>query len=144
MKKIMIALCLLGGSAVEAEPAWFTLLGDPDNPAVNTVEVDPTPVAVSGGERTLKVRVNRSAQRISRDGVVYRSYQSRVLFDCVNRSAKYISIDFYLQPTWKGEPHQSSVYTREEPRWMQFRDIEPNPTRRIVRAVCESASVTNN
>lgn len=144
MKKFMILFFLLGGSAVRAETAWFTVLGDPGNPAADTVEVDPTPVAVSAGVRTLRVRSNRSAQRTSQDGVAYRSYRAEVLFDCINKSAKYVSIDFYLQPLWKGEPYQVSLYTKEDPRWMQFRDIEPNPTRRIVRAVCESASVTNN
>lgn len=118
-------------------------MGDPSDSAVNTIEVDPTPVSLSKDGRAMRVRVSRSADRASWDGVAYRSYHSLVLFDCVNRTARYLSIEFYTEPGWKGQSHHTSLY-QDPPRWMMFRDVEPNPAQRIVRAACDSASIISN
>jgi hypothetical protein len=137
MKKNILLWGLLGGaSMLHAQAAWFTVLGDPQEPAVNTIEVDPIPVAVQGEVRTMKIRVSRSAQRTSWDGVHYRSYTSTVLFDCANKSARYVSLDFYRQPLWKGESHKTSTYPEGAIRRMEFRDVTPNPTQRLIRAAC--------
>lgn len=143
LKKIFLVFCLWGAACVQAETNWLTIVGDPGDPAVNTIEVDPTPVSLGQEGRVMRVRVSRSSERVSWDGISYRSYQSLVLVDCVSSSAKYLSIDFYLEPNWKGVPHQTSVYT-DPPRLMEFRDVTPNPAPRIVRATCESASVISN
>lgn len=146
MKKLLVFFCLWSAFALQAQTAWFNVMGDPENETVNTIEVDPTPVfiSISGGTRIMRIRVSRSADRVSRDGVPYRSYVSEVLFDCASNTARYVSIDYYRQPAWKGEPYQRSLYPQGEPRPMQFRDVEPNPYRRIIRAACQTASITNN
>lgn len=121
-----------------AETLWFTVLGDPADPHVNTIQVDPTPVLVEDQLRTMNVRVSRSAQRTSWEGVKYRSYESRVVFDCTNNTARYTMLSFYLLPLWRGESHKTSTYGPETPRLMEFRDVLPNPTLRIMRAACNT------
>jgi hypothetical protein len=142
-KKIFLALSLWGAACAQAETAWLNIMGDPADPAVNTIEVDPTPVSLSKDGRAMLVRGSRSAERTSWDGISYRSYQALVLFDCVDRTARYLSIEFYAEPGWKGQSHHTSLY-QDPPRWMMFRDVEPNPAQRIVRAACDSASVNSN
>jgi len=144
MKKLFIWFCLWSGSCLHAQSDWFTIMGDPADETVNTIEVDPTPVSINGGTRIMRIRVSRSADRVNWEGVPYRSYVSEVLFDCTNNTARYILIDFYKQPAWKGEPHKQSVYSQSESHPMQFRDVEPNPDKRIIRAACQTASITNN
>ena len=139
-----ILLALWSAAGVQAQSSWLTVTGDPADPAVNTIEVDPTPVSVNANGRVMWVRVSRSAPRTSWDGVAYQSYRAQVLFDCPRNSASYAAIDFYLAPLWQGEPYQTSVYGPEARRSMQFLDVTPNPTARIVRAACESASVMSN
>lgn len=142
LKKIFLVFCLSGAAYAQAQTDWLNIVGDGDNPAVNTVEVDPTPL---GGSDALvfRVRVSRSASQVSWDGIRYRSFQSQVQFDCANNTAKYLAIDFFLAPGWKGASHHTSVYT-QPPRLMDFPEIAPNPAPRIVRAACESSSVVGN
>ena len=64
-----------------------------------------------------------------------------MLFDCTSNTARYLSIDFYREADWKGESYHTSVYD-ELPRLMEFRDVEPNPAQRIVRAACQSSGVS--
>ena len=144
MKKLLLLFCLWSGTVLHAQTTWFNIMGDPDDAAVNTVEVDPTPVSINGAIRALQVRVSRSADQLSWEGVPYRSYVSEVVFDCASNSTRYAWIDFYTLSGWKGEPHKRAVYTLSETRPMQFPDIEPNPYRRIVRAACQTGSVINN
>jgi hypothetical protein len=146
MKKAIIVWSFLGGlsgtgllHAQAAQNSWFNVLGDPRDPNVNTIEVDPTPVAVNGDLKTMKIRVSRSVQRTSWDGVPYRSYTSTVVFDCANKKAQYQSLDFYMEPAWKGASHKTSIYTADVKRPMEFRDVTPNPTQRLVRAACRTA-----
>lgn len=143
MKKIVALLCISACSWVQAKPAWLTVLGDPADLAVDTIEVDPVPVSPPGQPRIMNVRVSRSEPRISWDGVPYRSYESKVLFECDNHKARYVSIVFYLQPGWIGASHRSSEYSSADARWMEFRDVEPNPRLRIIRAACQTAAVVN-
>lgn len=140
----MMACCLWGCMAAQAGTPWFNVMGDAAQESVNTIEVDPTPIAIAGQTRTLRVRVSRSKERISWDGVAYRSYVSDVLFDCASSTARYLSIDYYHLPAWKGEVYARRVYPESEPRLMEFRDVEPNPNRRIIRAACQTYRITSN
>lgn len=120
---------------VPVTPAmWFTVMGDPDDASVNTVQVDP--LDHEGMARTKRVRVSRSTPRTSWDGVPYRSYVSIVSFDCEKNKARYLKITYYDEASWHGEPAKSVDYTKGPPRWMEFRDVLPNPTQRIINAAC--------
>ncbi len=142
MKAAIIVGSLLAGlsgvGSLHAQTRWFNVLGDPKDTTVNTIEVDPVPVAVNGDLKTMKIRVSRSEQRKSWDGVPYRSYTSTVVFDCANKKALYQSLDFYMEPAWKGASHKTSTYTGDVKRPMEFRDVTPNPTQRLVRAACRT------
>ncbi|MES2954381.1 MAG: surface-adhesin E family protein [Pseudomonadota bacterium] len=141
MKKFVLVCCLLLAGSAWGQVTWFTVMGDPANPAVDTIEVDPSPVSVTVEAQTMRVRVSRAKLRKSWDGVPYRSYVSDVVFDCANKKARYTALVFYMEPLWQGKSHATSTYTRDNPRWMEFRDVSPNPTRQIVRAACESGRV---
>ena len=141
MKKFVLACCLVLAAPAWAQVSWFTVLGDPANPAVDTIEVDPSPLSVTVEAQTMRVRVSRSKLRKSWDGVPYRSYVSDVVFDCANKKARYSTIVFYMQPLWQGSSHNTSTYSRSNPRWMEFRDVSPNPNQQIIRAACESGRV---
>lgn len=143
MKTAIIVASLLAGlsgvGSLYAQTRWFNVLGDPQDANVNTIEVDPVPVAVSGDLKTMRIRVSRSEQRKSWDGVPYRSYTSTVVFDCAHKKAQYVSLDFYMQPAWKGASHKTSTYAGDVKRPMEFRDVTPNPTQRLVRAACRTS-----
>ncbi|CDS49499.1 hypothetical protein [Polaromonas sp. CG9_12] len=119
-------------------------MGDAADESVNTIEVDPTPVSITAETRIMRVRVSRSQDRVNWDGVPYRSLVADVLFDCPRSSARYLSIDYYRLPAWKGEPYLRRVYSQMEPRMMLFRDVEPNPHQRIIRAACRTSNIINN
>ncbi|MGE0496714.1 MAG: surface-adhesin E family protein [Ramlibacter sp.] len=137
MKHLLLALLLFACRFGHAEEYWFTVMGDKANPAVNTIEVNPVPLDGDGLMRTMRVRVSRSTLRKSWDGIPYRSYESTVLFDCLQKKAQYLSLVFYLQPAWQGPSHQTSVFTPDKVRPMLFKDVVPNPTGRIIRAACQ-------
>lgn len=144
MKNLFFWSCLLASFGLHAEGTWFNVLGDPADETINTIEVDPTPVSVSGETRIMRIRVSRSADRVNWEGIPYRSYVSEVLINCTDYTARYVLIDFYNLPAWKGEPLQRSLYSDSEPRPMQFRDVVPNPEQRIIRAACQTGKITNN
>jgi len=140
MKKLLISCCLYVGCAVQAETLWFNIMGDPDNDKVDTVEVDPRPVSVQGSTRTMRVRVSRAQERLNWDGLAYRSYTSEVFFDCLSHTTRYLLVNYYTQPAWRGQAYKSVTYSPRDVRTMELRDISPNPQKRIVRAACHSSS----
>ena len=144
MKTLMMVCCLWCCTLAHARADWFNVLGDAADESVNTIEVDPTPLSITGETRIMRVRVSRSQDRVNWDGVPYRSYVAEVFFDCPNNMARYLSIDYYRLPAWKGERYLRREYLQTEPRLMQFRDVEPNPYQRIIRAACHTSSITNN
>lgn len=127
-------LCMAAG----AEAAWFTVTGNPADPSVDTVQVDPVAVGTDGPLKIMQVRVSRAQDRANWEGVPYRSYESRVRFDCRARKAHYLQASFYMAPLWQGEPHRRTDYAGD-PRPMRFLDAQPNPTERIIRAACGAA-----
>jgi len=145
MKNLVTVCALWCCMSVQAgTDNWFNVMGDAADESVNTIEVDPTPVSITGETRIMRVRVSRSQDRVNWDGIPYRSYVSEVFFDCPHGIARYLSIDYYRLPAWKGEPFLQREYLETEPRFMQFRDVEPNPLRRIIRAACNTSTITNN
>jgi hypothetical protein len=56
--------------------------------------------------------------------------------DCAGNTARYLEISFYRQAAWSGAVTQVTPGPDTMPRWMLFRDIEPNPKARIVHAAC--------
>lgn len=125
----------VAGSAAKPERSWFTVSGDANLAHAETVQVDPVAVRSEGDMRTMRVRVNRSQERRNWDDVPYRSYESRVAINCRTRRAFYQDATFYLEPLWRGDPHQVADY-QKSPQPMLFKGMNPNPTERIIRAAC--------
>ncbi|MES2412292.1 MAG: surface-adhesin E family protein [Pseudomonadota bacterium] len=138
MKKMLSGLvCFaLAGNCLAQAGDWLTVMGDRTDPAVNTIEVNPTPVSTTGEHRVMKVRVSRSVQRTNWDGIAFRSYLATVDFDCTSKTAQFQQISYFAQPLWAGDPHITTSYTKADPRPMRFRGVEPNPVERIIRAAC--------
>ncbi len=134
MRRWLVLLSLAGCNA-QAETQWFTVTGNPADASVDTVQVDPVATKTAGQFRTMNVRVSRKMQRFNWEQVPYRSYESRVVFDCRARKASYVYATFYPMPLWQGPPNKTSDYAASPPP-MLFRDVEPNPTDRIIRAAC--------
>ncbi|MBC7604755.1 MAG: hypothetical protein H7255_19130 [Ramlibacter sp.] len=136
MIRWFVACWVLAGFAASGQDAWLTVAGEPDRPDVNTIQVDPSTRVLGDAMLTMKVRVSRSNQRTSWDGIPYRSYESVVSFDCQNRTARYLTIHYFEKPLWEGQSYRTGDYSRGVPRFMAFRDVEPNPNVRIVNAAC--------
>ena len=130
---------LVLSTSAHAQSNWFTVVGNPTDPAADTVEVDPVAIRVEGDSKTMNVRVSRAQPRRNWEGVPYRSYESEVTFDCRARRADYRRASFYAEPLWQGTSHRTTDYTND-PRPMLFRDMKPNPTGRLVRAACGPAA----
>ena len=136
MKNICVVVCLVWSCSAGAYSNWLTLVGDPLDATIGIIEVDPTTKKVAGERSSILIRVSRPQERISTDGVPFRSYQASVEFDCTQRSARFLSVDFYEQPMWLGKPHKSLVYGPTQIRPLAFRFFEPNPLYKLMRAAC--------
>lgn len=131
-----LAVC----ASVNAQSTWLSIVGSFDEPQNDVVQVDPASISGSRSLPTLYVRVSRATLRSSWDDVPYRSYTSTVVIDCAEKTGRYTEINFFMIPLWEGKPHKSTTFTAYETRPLRFRDIEPNPTARIIRAACSSPS----
>lgn len=139
MKRILaslfIVLGLLPSSIFASEHSWFTIIGDPLRGDVDTIQVDAMPVAIKGDIRLLNLRLSRARPRTSADGIVFRSFHALTEFDCRKKTARYTRTQFYAQPLWQ-EPGRVMDYPSNDVRPMAFREIQPNPNERIIRAAC--------
>ena len=142
-------VALAGPAAAPADDAgeWLTVVGDMSHPSdmsKDAVQVNPSSIRDAGGLRVMQIRTNRAENRVSWDGVLYRSFNATVEFDCDNKTARYVSLSYFMQPAWKGTSHETSTYTKDQFRPMAFSSMVPNPAARIVRAACESKAVLSN
>ena len=144
MKKIFAVCWLAWSCAASANPNWLTIVGDPLDPAVAIIQIDPNAAVVASDQRTMFVRVSRPQQRASTDGVSFRSYHANVLFDCSQKSARFVTVDFYEQALWQGMPHKSMSFGPTQLRPLVFRFFEPNPLEKLVRAACPNANANGN
>jgi hypothetical protein len=128
-----------GIPAVQAPGAastWFTVVGDPADPKIDTIQVDP--VDHDQNRKTLRVRASRATVRTGYDELPYRSYDASVLMDCQAKTARFLTIAYYVQPLWQGTPRETVDFSKGSSRNMVFRGVEPNPHLRIVQAACGS------
>ncbi|KQP20040.1 hypothetical protein ASF43_28165 [Pseudorhodoferax sp. Leaf267] len=116
---------------------WFTITGDPDREEVNTIQIDPAPLSVEGPVRTMAIRVSRNIERVSGDGIRFRSFSGTVEFRCDVLQARFVTSQFYDQPLWRS-PGRLVQYPPTDVRPMAFREFEPNPRDRVMRAACGS------
>lgn len=118
-----------------AEPLWLTIMGDPTRQDVETVQVMADSVSLEGAIGSLRLRVSRTQSREGYDGQNYRSYVGWIKVNCPRREGRFQQLQFYSEPLWTGEVRVAN-YTDPNMPQLQFKDIEPNPTARLIRAAC--------
>lgn len=139
MKSFLIVMALGFSSAVCAEgPAWFTIVGNPQDAATDTLEVDVTSAVAFESMRLVKMRVNRARSRIGYDGQPFRSYYSTAVVDCAAMTAWHRSVAFFNEPLWSGQIRLRE-YTQADNRPVVFADMAPNPRERLLKAACAIA-----
>ena len=119
---------------------WLTLVGNPRDAAVSTIEVYALPVVVSDNLRSLDIRVNRDQQSLSSEGIPFRSYSATILVDCYENKARFTTAAFYMTPLWEGTPHKIASWSAAQVRPVLFRNFDPNPRDKIIRAACRILS----
>lgn len=130
-------LCVAAASSAgPTDEVWFTLHGDPDEPAKNLVQVLPEPVGVD--QRVLlDLRVSRDTVRTSFNGQRYRSYYAKVVVHCTDRTAWYLSLSYYGLPQWEGK-----VLSREQhapgSAPVLLKDVPGEPYKGMIAAACRS------
>jgi len=143
--KHLLLPCLLAcfsqlGTARTDEVSWLTVIGNAADPDVDTIQIDPTPLDAKGQFRWMTLRLNRARPRTSTDGIVFRSFTSVIEFDCGKRTARFTKTQFYNGPLWTS-PGRTMDYPASMVRPMVFREIEPNPRERVIKAACTSTGV---
>ncbi|APW38386.1 hypothetical protein RD110_15275 [Rhodoferax koreense] len=133
---------LLAGQGTAFADSWFSITGDPLDPAVETVQVAPDTVVVFGDMRVMKIRTNRAAVRKGFDGLPFRSYESSVQIDCTTREANFRRLELFDDALWRGAGRVLDFANAAMPR-MLFQDMRPNPVERIVQAACDVGKVQN-
>lgn len=132
------ALCLvmlLGAGSLQAEPLWLTLMGDPSRADRDSVQVRADSVALSGSTGSLQLRVNRAEPREAFDDQPYRSYLGWIKVDCTQQEGMFQQLQYYTEALWTGETRVAN-YTEPNMPKLMFKDMQPNPTARLVRAAC--------
>ena len=125
----------------QAAPSWLTLVGDPANPDGDYIEFDPTSLTRKNGRPVISIRVSWALARTSKEGIVFRSFESRVVVDCKQASARFLRASFYKAPDFEGQPFKTVVFGPRDIRPMAFKEIKGAPTQRVVRAACRHSAV---
>ncbi len=134
MKRFVLLVAFLACNAF-AEVPWFTIAGDRNDPGADTIEMNPIAVSRDGPKIVMEIRVSRSGQRTSSDGVAFRSFRGEVGFDCSRRTARFLRSQFYAEPLWKA-PIEELHYASNQVRSMEFRLFDPNPRDSVIKAAC--------
>ena len=138
---LVCLISLVGLGTAFASTSWLTLVGDPAVPSSDYVQFDPAALSRDGEQPTIPVRVSRSQPRTNKDGVVFRSFESVVAVDCSKRTARYLWAKFYEAPDFHGEPFRTDVFDALDPRPMEFRLIQGEPTQRMINAACKLGAI---
>ena len=135
--------CALAIASMPALAAsnWLTLVGDSADPAADYIEFDPASLARENGIPAIAIRVSRAAVRISREGIVFRSFESAVAVDCKQASARFLRASFYAEPDFKGQPFKTVIFDLTNLRPMVFREIQGSLTQRVVPAACRHSAI---
>ena len=136
--------CLVCSCSAFANSNWLTMAGDPLDAGASTIEIDPTSASPLGDRPMRVLRISYPQEHTSSDGVAFRSYRAQVEFDCTYRNARFVSVDFYEQSIWRGQPHKSIAYGPAPVRPVIFRFFEPSLLEKLVQAACHAATSPKN
>lgn len=125
-------------AAAAAEPTWLTVVGDPADAFVDTVEVDATSAVAFEAMRMVKLRVNRAKTRMGFDGQPFHSYYSTAIVDCTESKAWHRSVALFDNPLWRGRMRMVE-FAESDGRSLAFAEMDPNPRDRLIKAACSIA-----
>ncbi len=135
---VVTGYAVLIATSATAEENWFTFYGDPQDPAADYIQFDPSAISEEGGSRTIPVRVSRAKARTSQDGIVFRSFTGVAAIDCANNSARFLRASFFHKPAFQGTPFETLEYGKVI-RPMLFREIEGERAQQAIRAACNKS-----
>ena len=139
MKPLVLGIALVCASSAGAQgPSWFTVVGDPGDPRVDTVEVDAASAVAFESMRLVRLRVNRAHPRTGYDGQPYQSYQSTAAVDCAGMRAWHRSLSLYGEPLWRGPARALESREGAEGYPVAFAEMASNPRERLLRAACRA------
>lgn len=138
---LVCLICVVGHGSACASPNWLTLVGDPALPSSDYIQFDPGGLTREGEQLTIPVRVSRSLPRATREGIVFRSFESLAAVDCGKRTAHFLQATFFEAPDFQGEPFRTEVFNALDRRPMEFRLIKGEPTRRVINAACNLTAI---
>ncbi|MBV7428273.1 hypothetical protein KW843_16075 [Acidovorax sp. sif1233] len=138
MTPLLIVAVLASSAAAAEAPSWLTVVGDPANAFVDTLEVDATSAIAFESMRLVKLRVNRARPRTGFDDQPYHSYYSTAVVDCTGLKAWHRSIALFSKPLWHGKMRLVE-YAESDGRNLAFAEMEPNPRDRLIKAACAIA-----
>ena len=133
---VLFALALVTGHAAAQD--WFTIYGYPELPGTDMIQISPV-ISAWQQQTTLEVRVTRKVERQGYRGITYRSYAGMAAIDCSSRKGWFLTLNFYRQPDWAGEPAAVVSDFRPEEAPMAFADIPGAPSVRLIAAACAAA-----
>lgn len=128
---LMVALTL--ALASRADPVWFSVMGQPSQPDVDSVELNVENIPKRGEVARLDLRVNLAKQRLMTGGEKYQSYISVIEIDCSKDSIVHVHQTRYANAFWKGA---GTFQKFEQVRPMAFGGLLPSPKPTILRAAC--------
>lgn len=144
MKRLVLTMFFmffaLAASAHAAN--WLTITGDADNPNSDYVQVDPAVVEVGDGLKSLVVRVNHAANKLTDEGVAFRSFEAPIVVDCRTKSAYYTESRAYKQPAFHGAPLGVQLF-KPFARPVRFESLPGNPSDRVIKAACVAVAAVD-
>ncbi len=138
---LVCLVCAAGLGSAYASSNWLVLVGDPADPSSDYIEFDPSALTRDGEQASIPVRVSRSSPRTSKEGIVFRSFESLVAVDCKRRTARFLQATFFAEPDFQGVPFRTEVFGPKDPRPMEFRLIKGAPARRVIDAACNTTAI---
>jgi hypothetical protein len=133
---VFVALTFLSTSLF-AQDNWLTIAGDSTDPITDYIQFNPAEIGKEGGLVTIPLRVSRSQERVTQDGIKFRSFVAVAGVDCTQRTARFLRATFYMEPGFHGSPHQTKEYGAVV-RPVLFRQIPGDYAERTIRATCKS------
>lgn len=116
---------------------WTTLVGRPNDPASNFVELGTDTMFAFERDRIVRLRINRAVEVKGVTGVAYRSFDGTAEIDCRERSARYVKVAYYRQPNFKGAAIGRQSFRREDVRPVLLKDFDGRYKGQLLDLVCQ-------
>ena len=128
---VATACCTITPAAHAAQ--WFLISGNPDDPKVDSAELDISTVGKRSDVQSFELRFALASPREDLDGYSYQSYISTITVICSASGIYHDAQTRYASRHWSGDI-QKELFVRPKP--MAFSGLNPDPRRRLMAAAC--------